>query len=188
MLNKRLLTFLLVTLILIASAQGCAKQTTSSVGTTEPATIPATIFTGNPLTTAASPTTSPTFQGPPPATILQQQMIEIDAPTLWNDYQKDANAAAAKYEGRLLHFPRVIVENMSYMGEGPDLEYYVQQGMVKFRTEIWYDIWPVRTGFTVEIIGQVTGFNWNYLNVAMSKIIVIDPPGGVGGGSPPPEY
>jgi hypothetical protein len=114
--------------------------------------------------------------------------MEVDAKVMWSDYQKDANAAAAKYEGKVLHFPKVFVDNMPYMGEGHDLEYYVQQGMVKFRTEFFEVLWPVRPGFTVEIIGTVTGMKWNYLNVSMSKIIVIEPPGGVGGDSPPPEY
>ena len=87
----------------------------------------------------------------------------------------------------MLRFPRVYVENMTYLGEGHDLEYYVQQGLVKFRCELFETLWPIRIGFTVDIIGTVTGFKFNYLNVAMSNISVVDPPGGIGG-APPPEY
>ena len=112
----------------------------------------------------------------------------LDPLVLWNDYEKDPNAAALKYEGKVFRFAGVIVEQMSYLGEGWDTEYYVQTGKVKFRTENPYVIWPVRAGYTVDIVGTVTGLKWNYLNVMMSSIVVTDPPGGVGGNAPPPEY
>ena len=67
---------------------------------------------------------------------------------------------------------------MSYLGEGMDLEFYVQAGHVKFRTDHPYNIVMVSTGYTVDIVGRVYGMQWGTLTVWMSSISVIDPPGG----------
>jgi hypothetical protein len=195
--SKPLLFFLVIPLILLVTSSGCAHSSTTSTpsgSTNSSATIGTTIQPSNTTlgitTSSAKPavTTSKVTEGPPPATILQQEVMEVDAFQMWNDYQKDPNAAAIKYENRVLRFPNVLVDNMPYMGEGHDLEYYVQQGMVKFRTELFEVLWPIRPGFTVDIVGVVTGLKWNYLNVMMVSVVVTNPPGGVGGSAPPPEY
>ena len=128
--------------------------------------------------TPSGSTTSQFSEGPPPATIIQDDLQDLDPFVLWDAYQTDVAAATAKYEGNTYHFPDIYVDQMSYLGEGMDLEFYVQAGNVKFRTDQAVNIVMVKQGYTVDIVGTVTGMNWNYLNVWMSSIAVIDPPGG----------
>lgn len=133
----------------------------------------------------------PTFSPPAPTTIVPAPQ-ETNALQMWRDYQADPVAAAAKYEGKDLHFARVRVDKMSFLGEGADQELYVQEGIdpaveqVKFRTDLISDIMNVREGYIVEIVGRVQGMQFGYLNVRMSWLRVIEPPGG--DTRPPPEY
>ena len=141
--------------------------------------IISTTFWGCSSAGSSKPASStPTTEGPPPATIVLDQLPDLDPFVMWQDYQKDIAAATARYEGNKYHFPNIRVEQMSYLGEGMDLEFYVQSGEVKFRTDRPENIVMVKDGYTVDIVGTVTGMNWNYLNVWMSSIAVVDPPGG----------
>ncbi len=121
---------------------------------------------------------------PPTASSIAEAPTEAVALEMWQEYQADPVAAAAKYEGKDLHFARVRVDQMSFMGEGADPELYVQEGTdpnierVKFRTENLSDIMNVREGYIVEIVGRSMGVQFNYLVVKISYIKVIDPPGG----------
>jgi hypothetical protein len=195
---RPLLLPLFVLIIVQTVLPGCSGDKKAS---TEPVDSGTPVFTLTepPVSTpaASKPVISQTPEGPPPATLLQEMwplfypldgMPAVDPRKMWQDYQTDPTAAIAKYEGKTFHFPNVVVEKMPYMGEGYDLEFYVQTGMVKFRTEIFEVLWPIREGFTVDIIGTVTGMKWNYLNVSMAYVVVTDPPGGLAGGAPPPEY
>lgn len=132
-----------------------------------------------------------TISAPPPIT-LQQAPEEVTALSLWKEFQASETNAMAKYEGKTLHFARVIVDKMSYLGEGMDTELYVQEGiepgieMVKFRTDLLSDILNVRDRYIVEIVGKVQGMQFGYLVVRISWLKVIDPPGG--DTKPPAEY
>lgn len=123
---------------------------------------------------------------------LEQAPEEADALTLWNEFKADENAAKVKYQDKTLHFSRVSVDKMSFLGEGADQELYVQEGInptveqVKFRTDLMSDIISVREGYIVEIVGKVQGMQFGYLNVRISWLKVIDPPGG--DTNPPAEY
>jgi hypothetical protein len=129
---------------------------------------------------------------PPSATTIVAAPTEANALQMWKDYKADPAAAAAKYEGKDLHFARVNVDRMSFMGEGMDQELYVQEGIdpnieqVKFRTDLVSDIMSTREGYVVEMVARVTGIQFGYLNLKMSWLRVVDPPGG--DTRPPPEY
>jgi hypothetical protein len=129
---------------------------------------------------------------PPSASTIATAPNEVTALQLWKDYQTDPVGAAAKYQGKNYHFARVRVDQMSFLGEGGDNEYYVQEGTdpnierVKFRTDSLSDIINVRDGYIVEIVGQPQGIQFGYVVVKMSWLKVIDPPGG--DTRPPPEY
>ncbi len=129
---------------------------------------------------------------PPEASTIGTAPPELTALQLWNDYQADPMAAAAKYEGKTFHFARVRVDQMSYLGEGMENDLYVQEGLdpkverVKFRTEKLYEISNIRQDYIVEIIGQPQGTQFGYVIVKISWIRVVDPPGG--DTRPPPEY
>jgi hypothetical protein len=129
---------------------------------------------------------------PPPASSVDNPPVEAVALQMWQDYQADAVAAAAKYEGNDLHFARVRVDQMSFLGEGADQELYVQEGIdpkverVKFRTDYGSDIVNVREGYIVEIVGKALGVQFGYVVVKISWLKVIDPPGG--DTNPPSEY
>ncbi len=121
---------------------------------------------------------------PPTASPIASAPTEAVALEMWQDYQADPAAAAAKYEGKDLHFARVRVDQMSFLGEGADPELYVQEGTdpnierVKFRTNTLSDIMNVREGYIVEIVGRAKGIQFNYVVVEISWLKVIDPPGG----------
>jgi len=133
----------------------------------------------------------PAFSAPP-ATTLQQAPAEAVALTMWKEFTSNEAAALAKYEGKTLHFARVKVDKMSFLGEGMDQELYVQEGIdpnveqVKFRTDLLSDIVNVRDGYIVEIVGSVQGMQFGYLIMRISWLKVIDPPGG--DTKPPAEY
>ena len=132
-----------------------------------------------------------TISALPPVT-LQQAPEEVTALSLWKEFKTSEANALAKYEGKSLHFARVKVDKMSYLGEGMDTELYIQEGidpeveMVKFRTDLLSDIINVRDGYIVEIVGKVQGMQFGYLVVRISWLKVIDPPGG--DTKPPAEY
>jgi len=130
--------------------------------------------------------TKPAFSAPP-ATTLQQAPAEADALIIWQEFTSNEPAAMAKYQGKTLHFARVKVEKMPYLGEGMDLEFYLQTGQVKFRTDVVQEIAFVREGYTVEIVGKVEGMQYGFLIIKMSWLSIVDPPGGAGN-VPPPEY
>jgi hypothetical protein len=129
---------------------------------------------------------------PPTATTIVAPPVEANALQMWKDYKADPVAAASKYEGKDLHFARVTVDRMSYLGEGMDQELYVQEGIdpnieqVKFRTDLVSDIINTRESYVVEMVARVTGIQFGYLNLKMSWLRVVDPPGG--DTKPPPEY
>ncbi len=121
---------------------------------------------------------------PPTASSIGSAPIEANALQMWKDYKTDAVAAAAKYEGKDLHFARVRVDKMTFLGEGMDEEPYVQEGIdpnveiVRFRANTVAEITPVREGYIVEIVGQSQGLRFGYLAIGVSWLKVIDPPGG----------
>ena len=135
---------------------------------------------------------SKTAFSPPTASTVNNPPVDAVALQMWQDYQADPVAAAAKYEGKDLHFARVRVDQMSFLGEGADQELYVQEGVdpkierVKFRTDYGSDIVNVREGYIVEIVGRAQGIQFGYVVVKISWLNVIDPPGG--DTNPPSEY
>jgi hypothetical protein len=152
--------------------------------------IPALVLAG--MLVLASFSCSQEAFTPPAPTTIENAPVEAVALQMWKDYQADPVAAAVKYEGKDLHFARVRVDQMSYLGEGMDQELYVQEGTdpkverVKFRTEKLSDIYNVRNDYIVEIVGTAQGIQFGYVIVKISWIRVIDPPGG--DTNPPPEY
>jgi len=128
---------------------------------------------------------------PPAASNPDDAPLEVTARQIWDDYKADPIAADAKYSGKKLHFARVQVDQMPYLGEGRDPELYVQEGIepgvfaVKFHT--WYevDIMYCREGHIVEIVGYSEGYKNNYVNIRIEWIRSIDPPNPT---EPPDEY
>jgi hypothetical protein len=123
---------------------------------------------------------------------LEKAPEEAVALDLWKAFKADEGAAQLQYEGKSLHFARVRVDKMSFLGEGADQELYVQEGiepaveLVKFRTDLVNDIISVRETYIVEIVGKVQGMQFGYLIIRISWLKVIDPPGG--DTKPPAEY
>lgn len=152
--------------------------------------LAATLLVALPVVASAS-CSSDAFT-PPSATTIEGAPMEVIALEMWNDYKADPVAAAAKYEGKKLHFASVRVDQMSFMGEGGDYELYVQEGIdpnieqVKFRTDNLSDIINVREEYIVEIVGKYENQRYGYVNVRIIWLKVIDPPGG--DPNPPPEY
>jgi hypothetical protein len=170
------LTACLVAIAVSLLLPACSHQ--SATGTGEPP--PITLTTGS---------TTPTFILP---FTLEPAPQDVTALGLWNEFKTDESAAMAKYEGKTLHFARVRVDRMSFLGEGADPELYIQEGiepgleMVKFRTDLVNDIINVRETYIVELTGKVQGMQFGYLIVRISWLKVVDPPGG--DTKPPAEY
>ena len=135
---------------------------------------------------------SPASFAPPAASSIEGAPIEVTTLEIWNDYKADPIAAAAKYEGKSLHFSSVRVDQMSFLGEGIDPELYVQEGIdpriyvVKFHTWSLADIINIRETYIVDIVGHDIGFKNGYVNVRIDWIKCIDPLDG--DPNPPPEY
>lgn len=122
----------------------------------------------------------------PSATSISTTPLEMTPQQLWDEYQADPAGTEAKYAGRKIHFPRVTVEKMSFLGEPIDADLYVQEGMIKFRVDIPDQIIPIRDGYIVEVVGSLWKMQYNFLIVNDCWIRSIDPPGG--NPNPPPEY
>jgi hypothetical protein len=123
---------------------------------------------------------------PPSASTIDDTPIELTAAQLWNEFQADPAGTKAKYAGKKLHFARVSVETMSFLGEPPDQELFVQEGLVKFRVAVPAHLQPVREGYVVEVVGELWDMQLAYLIVRDCWLRVVDPPGG--DPNPPPEY
>ena len=129
---------------------------------------------------------SPSAFTPPSASTIDDAPIELTSSQLWDEFQADPAGTRAKYAGKRLHFARVAVETMSFLGEPPDTDLFVQEGLVKFRVAVPGDLQPVREGYVVEIVGELWDMQFAYLIVRDCWLRVVDPPGG--DPNPPPEY
>ena len=142
------------------------------------------------ITTSISCT--PTVFTPPTASNPVEAPANITPRELWDAFQADPVAAAAKYEGKRLHFTSVRVDQMAFLGEPLEPELYVQEGIdpkdyiVKFVTDQLSYIINIRDDYIVEITGRVVGLKWGILIVSIEWLNCIDPPGG--DPNPPPEY
>ena len=140
----------------------------------------------------AASCSKPVISYPAPMNSLEPAPAEAVALNLWKEFKADEGAALAKYEEKTLHFARVSVDKMSYLGEGGDIQLFVQEGTdpnierVKFISHTLSDIINVRETYIVEIVGKVQGMQFGYLVVNIDWLKVIDPPGG--DPNPPPEY
>jgi len=67
---------------------------------------------------------------PPTATSLEEAPIELTAKQLYDEFNADPEGTKAKYANKKLHFPRVKVEKMSFLGEPVDPELYVMEIML----------------------------------------------------------
>ncbi len=123
---------------------------------------------------------------PPAASTIDDAPVELTAEQLWNEFQADPAGTKAKYAGKRLHFARVNVETMSFLGEPPDSDLFVQDGLVKFRVAVPAHLQPVREGYVVEVVGELWDMQFAYLIVRDCWLRVVDPPGG--DPNPPPEY
>jgi len=123
---------------------------------------------------------------PPPAETITDPPIELDPLELFEEYEADPEGTMAKYEGKRLHFPYVKVEAMSFLGEPPDEDLFVQMGKVKFRVEYPSQLSYIREGYVVEATGDLWGKQLAYLIIKNCWLKVIDPPGGTD--EMPPEY
>jgi hypothetical protein len=96
-----------------------------------------------------------------------------DEQQIYSEYLSNQQSAILKYEGKKFQFPDVYVDQLP---ELTDLlqsfgEYYVQSGMVKFRSESPDPLANVQVGQTVFIIGTVTGMQFGYLNIQLESIV-----------------
>jgi hypothetical protein len=123
---------------------------------------------------------------PPTATSLEEAPIELTAKQLYDEFNADPEGTKAKYANKKLHFPRVKVEKMSFLGEPVDPELYVMENNVKFRVTMPDYLRTVREGYTVEVVGTLWDKQYEFVIVEKCWIRVIDPPGG--DPNPPPEY
>jgi hypothetical protein len=123
---------------------------------------------------------------PPPATTLEDKPIELTSKQLYDEYMANPEATKAKYAGKSLHFARVKVEKMSFLGEPIDAELYVQEGLIKFRVDIASQLMTVRDGYIVEVVGKLWDKQYAYVILEDCWLKVVDPPGG--DPNPPPEY
>jgi hypothetical protein len=172
---KKMLMFLISSALLcilpLAASCSSPSQTTGTGSTSTPPiiTTPLTL----PITLEKAP----------------EEAVALD---LWKAFKADPEAAMARWGDKSLHFARVKVDKMSFLGEGHDQELYVQEGIepgieqVKFRTDLMNDIINVRETYVVEIVGKVEGIQFGYLIIRMSWLKVVDPPGG--DPNPPAEY
>ncbi|MDD4322139.1 MAG: hypothetical protein RBS96_04515 [Dehalococcoidales bacterium] len=125
---------------------------------------------------------------PPPATTITETPIEVDPLELYEEYLADPESTKEKYQGKKLFFPHVEVEKMSFLGEPPDPEKFVQMGNVKFRVRYHSQLNNIREGegYIVEATGTLWGMQWTYLIIEDCWLRVIYPPGGAT--DLPPEY
>ncbi|MDD5122937.1 MAG: hypothetical protein PHX97_06115 [Dehalococcoidales bacterium] len=125
---------------------------------------------------------------PPPATTITETPIEVDPLELYEEYLADPESTKEKYQGKKLFFPHVEVEKMSFLGEPPDPEKFVQMGNVKFRVRYHSQLNNIREGegYIVEATGTLWGMQWTYLIIEDCWLKVIYPPGGAT--DLPPEY
>ncbi|MDD5604903.1 MAG: hypothetical protein WC231_02150 [Dehalococcoidales bacterium] len=125
---------------------------------------------------------------PPPASSIAEVPIEVDPLELYNEYVADPNGTMEKYRGKKLFFPYVEVHKMSFLGEPPDTDKFVQMGNVKFRVKYHSQLNNIREGegYVVEATGTLSGMQWTYLIIEDCWLRVIYPPGGAT--DLPPEY
>ncbi len=129
--------------------------------------------------------TATEFEAPPISTLDKAPML-VDPIELYNEYMTNPDDTLARYQGEKLYFPEVRVDALSFLGEPPDKDLFVQMQNVKFRVAYASQLLSVREGYTVEVVGELWGMQWSYLIIKNCWIRLIDPPGG--NPNLPPEY
>jgi hypothetical protein len=96
-----------------------------------------------------------------------------DQQRIYADFISNPQAAISKYEGKKFQFPDVYVDKVPELADLLQSvgEYYVQSGMVKFRSELPDPLFEVQAGQTVYITGTVIGMQFNYLNIQIDEIV-----------------
>ncbi len=96
-----------------------------------------------------------------------------DVQTVYSAFITDQQAAINKYEGKTYQFPGVCIDQVPDVGDllGSVGEFYVQSGLVKFRSDTPDILVGVMPGDTVFIIGTVTGMQFGYLNIHLEEIV-----------------
>ena len=134
----------------------------------------------------------------PPVNTTEIPLTIEDAPEeavaldIWNEFVGRRGRRAGQVQGQNATFRARKRGQDELSGRRSRPELYVQEGInqnseqVKFRTDFMSDIISVREGYIVEIVGKVQGMQFGYLNVRISWLKVVDPPGG--DTNPPAEY
>jgi hypothetical protein len=130
----------------------------------------------------------PTYEPIPPSP------LEVTIDQLYSDYKGDELAAGNKYKGQRLLFSEVVIEEVSSFLENPDpqigegfvfkkdpgnIDIYIKNGSVKFRPRDTWEIFSLRVGNTVDIVGKAMGLVSDILVIEDCWIEVTGGEGGV---------
>jgi len=120
--------------------------------------------------------------------------LEVTPGQLYSDYKADGIASGNKYKEQRLLFSGVVIEEVSSFLENPDpqigqgfvlkkdlgnIDIYIRNGSVKFRPRDTWEIFSIRVGSTVDIIGKALGLVSDILIIEDCWIDVIGGEGGV---------
>ena len=119
----------------------------------------------------------PAFQEGPGIIALDQ---------LLQDYQADPQRAATIYEGNIYLFPEVLVDQIFNLRTLQTEEYlkgemFVSHGKMKFFPKYIYDLDHIASGFVVDIVGEVRGWNYGFCSIVDCTYCIVR-----GGELPPP--
>ncbi len=120
--------------------------------------------------------------------------LEVTPDQLFSDYKADEIASGNKYKEQRLLFSGVVIEEVSSFLENPDpqigqgfvlkkdlgsIDIYIRNGSVKFRPRDTWEIFSMRVGSTVDIVGKALGLVSDILIIEDCWIDVTEGEGGV---------
>jgi hypothetical protein len=105
----------------------------------------------------------------PSMTKIENPPMEVDVATIFNDYIADEEAADSIYKGKRLLFRNILVEQLESTILEPNQvrDDYVMNDSVKFRARFAEYLAGYKTGFIVDIVGEVRG-------MVIGDILIID--------------
>lgn len=141
--------------------------------------VAAAIITGSGIYLFGMPKPNPI-----PAFNTAPEVLTLDR--LVADYGEDPERAAGMHQGRTYLFPAVTVDDVASEYLTPQsvekgFELYLLSQSVKFRPKYWQDLDALGPGFIVDIVGEVSGYSRENIQVINCTYAVL-----TGGNLPEP--
>ena len=192
--RKAVWTLLGCIVISVSLSAGCCyipednSSTTPSVQTSNAVTVTPNpgVPTSSPVATTTVPPATPPLTTPVPPSTTQaglpdenKEPFEIQLEKLQKLYEEDPEGTISQYRGIRLTVRNVRIEDMSLLYKGQTDDWYVINGLIKFRPEFVEYLNDVKVNHVIDVEGRVSRIQANILVLEECSFTVTDDSEGI---------